>query len=198
MKIYTTKYTMINHEHKFIFIHIPKCAGMSVGKTLYKLVGKDPKTYEGFRIHHDEYDDDIWRDYFVFTFTRDSHSRLLSQYRYRDFLYKHDFEYAVKNMKRLYEEHYNFKVDENKTGSLQTILNHYGEWIHLPSQKEFLQGKYSNQIDKRPYIDFYGKFETLQEDFDYICEKIGLPKTKLLHQNKSENEKDLNYERKLF
>ena len=28
---------MINHEHKFIFIHIPKCAGISVGKTLNDL-----------------------------------------------------------------------------------------------------------------------------------------------------------------
>ena len=101
-------------------------------------------------------------------------------------------------MKKLYEEHYNFKPSENKEGSLEIILNHYGEWIHLPSQKEFLMGKYSNQIDKRPYIDFYGKYETLQQDFDYVCEKIGLPKTKLLHKNKSKNIKDLNYERKLL
>ena len=191
-------YLMINHEYKFIFIHIPKCAGVSIGRTLYNLVDKDPKTYEGFKIHHDEFDEKIWKEYFVFTFLRNPLDRLYSQYRYRDFLYEHDFEYAVKNMKRLYEEHYNFKVDENKTGSLQAMLDYYGEWIHLPSQKEFLQGKYSNQVDKRPYIDFYGKYETLQEDFDYVCEKIGLPKTKLLHENKSKNEKDFNYEQKLF
>ena len=36
------------------------------------------------------------------------------------------------------------------------------------TQKEFLKGQYSNGIDKRPYIDFYGKYETLQEDFDYV------------------------------
>ena len=30
-------YIMINHEHKFIFIHIPKCAGMSIGKMKMKL-----------------------------------------------------------------------------------------------------------------------------------------------------------------
>ncbi len=195
---YMIGYLMINHEYKFIFIHIPKCAGMSIGRTLYNLVDKDPKTYEGFKIHHDEFDEKIWKEYFVFTFLRNPLDRLYSQYRYRDFLYEHDFEYAVKNMKRLYEEHYNFKVDENKTGSLQAMLDYYGEWIHLPSQKEFLQGKYSNQVDKRPYIDFYGKYETLQEDFDYVCEKIGLPKTKLLHENKSKNEKDFNYEQKLF
>ena len=59
--------------------------------------------------------------------------------------------------------------------------------MHLPSQKDFLKGKYSNKIDKRPYINFYGKYETLQKDFDYVCEKIGLPKTKLPHTNKSAN-----------
>jgi hypothetical protein len=101
-------------------------------------------------------------------------------------------------MESLYQRNYNFVPDENKKGSLEDILNHYGEWIHLPTQGEFLRGKYSNQIDKRPYIDFYGKYETLQEDFDYVCEKIGLPQTKLLHENKSNNEKDLDYERKLL
>ena len=189
---------MINHEHKFVFIHIPKCAGMSVGRTLYDLVGKDPKTYEGFHIHHDDFDEKIWKEYFVFTFTRDSHDRLYSQYRYRDFLFKHDFEYASRNMKRLYEEHFNCKVDKGYQGTIEQISDYYGEFIHTPSQQDFLKGKYSNQVDKRPYIDFYGKFETLQQDFDYVCEKVGLPKTKLPHTNKSANPKldirKINYE----
>jgi hypothetical protein len=191
-------YLMINHEYKFIFIHIPKCAGISVGRILYKLTGQDPKLYEGFKIHHDEFDESVWKEYFVFTFVRNPLDRLHSQYRYRDFLYEHDFEYAVKNMKELFEEHYNNKVEEKREGSLQGVLDYYGEWIHLPTQKEFLKGKYSNQIDKRPYIDFYGKYETLQQDFDYVCEKIGLPKTKLIYENKSKNSKDINYERKIF
>lgn len=178
---------MINHEHKFIFIHIPKCAGMSIGRTLYELIGKDPKTYEGFRIHHDEFDEKIWKEYFVFTFTRNSHDRLYSQYRYRDFLFKHDFEYASRNMKELYEEHFNCKVDKDYQGTIDQISDYYGEFVHLPSQKDFLKGEYSNKIDKRPYIDFYGKYETLQQDFDYVCEKIGFPKTKLPHTNKSAN-----------
>ena len=189
---------MINHEYKFIFIHIPKNAGMSVGKTLCDLVGEDKSKYSGFGIHHDEFYEKVWKEYFVFTFLRNPLDRLYSKYNYRDFLHEHDFQYAVENMKSLYEEHYDYKPNENESGSLQFILDYYGEWIHLPTQKEFLQGKYSNQIDKRPYIDFYGKFETLQQDFDYVCGKIGLPKTKLLHQNKSENENDFNYERKLF
>ena len=187
MKIYTTKYTMINHEHKFIFIHMPKNAGTTIGKALYELVGKDPKTYSGFEIHHDEYDDDIWKDYFVFTFTRDSHSRLLSQYRYRDFLYKHDFKYAIENMKELFEEHYEKVSEFYWDDDIKKIAIYYGEWIHFPTQKEFLMGNYSNGIDKRPYIDFYGKVETIQEDFDYVCKRIRLPRYELKKLNKSSN-----------
>ena len=38
-------------------------------------------------------------------------------------------------------------------------------------------------------IDFVGRFENLQNDFDYACEKIGIPKKKLPHMVKSENRK---------
>ena len=199
---------MINHEHKFIFIHIPKCAGMSIGKTLTELTKpKDDEphygtkwNYSGFKIHHDEFDEKIWKEYFVFTFIRDPIDRLLSQYFYRDFLYHHEFEYAVKNMKGLFSQRYGYREPGTHptNGSIMDIADYYGEWIHYPGQRGFLQGQYSNGIDKRPYIDFYGKYETLQEDFDYVCEKVGLPKTELPHHNKSENDKDFEYERKLL
>lgn len=189
---------MINHEHKFIFIHIPKCAGMSVGRTLYKLIGQDPKLYDGFKIHHDEFDESVWKEYFVFTFVRNPLDRLHSQYRYRDFLYEHDFEYATMNMKKLFEEHFTCKKEEIYEGTTKQVSDYFGEFVHLATQEEFLKGKYGNGVDKRPYINFCGKFENLQQDFDYVCEKIGLPKTKLIHENKSINPKDINYERKIF
>ena len=60
---------MVNHKHKFIFLHIPKCAGVSIGKTLNKLTGVD-EVYEGFGIHHDEFNEEAFKEYFVFTFVR--------------------------------------------------------------------------------------------------------------------------------
>ena len=36
----------------------------------------------------------------------------------RDLLFKHDFEYASRNMKQLYEEHFNCKVDKNYQGTM--------------------------------------------------------------------------------
>jgi len=34
-------------------------------------------------------------------------------------------------------------------------------------------------------IDFIGRYKNLQEDFDYVCEKIGIQTCKLPHENKT-------------
>tara|TARA_B100000676_G_C17747103_1_gene664492 strand:- start:129 stop:719 length:591 start_codon:yes stop_codon:yes gene_type:complete len=36
-----------------------------------------------------------------------------------------------------------------------------------------------------PDIDFIGRFENLQEDFNTVCDKIGIPQQQLPHENKS-------------
>ena len=68
---------MVNHDKKFIFLHIPKCAGTSIGRELYAKFDKD-KVYEGFKIHHDDLDEKILDEYFVFTIIRNPWDRLFS------------------------------------------------------------------------------------------------------------------------
>jgi len=36
-------------------------------------------------------------------------------------------------------------------------------------------------------MDFVGRFENLQKDYDTICDKIGIPRKQLSHANKSKH-----------
>ena len=192
------RYLTINHEYKFIFLHIPKTAGVSVGTTLYDLVGIDD-LYDGFKIHHDIVSEKNLRDYFVFTFVRNPWDRMTSEYKFRHFLHNnYSFDYAVKNIHRIFEDYYKPPCKITGTGEMMNttkdpniiqmkenkeFADYYGEFIHLPSQLDFLRGRFSDQTDKIPFIDFIGRFENLQEDFNFICDKIGLKQTTLPRGN---------------
>ena len=60
---------MINHKHKFIFLHTPKTGGMSIGSALYEALGIN-EPYQSFHIHYDDLNEKILKEYFVFTFVR--------------------------------------------------------------------------------------------------------------------------------
>lgn len=193
---------MINHKYKFIFLHIPKTGGMSIGQTLNTMLDNYTR-YEGFNIHYEKFDKNLFQDYFVFTFVRNPWDRFYSQYKFKEFLYKHSLSYVIDNLEDLWVdfyypqeeikdsktflEHFEYNIipDYFKNKSNFTLSSYVGENIHLASQTKFLKGHYSGNIDKFPYIDFIGRFENLQEDFNFICNKIGLPLTKLMHINKS-------------
>ncbi len=74
---------MINHKHKFIFLHTPKTGGLSIGRAINKALGiQDP--YESFYIHYDDLNEQILKDYFVFTFVRNPWDRITSDYRIKN------------------------------------------------------------------------------------------------------------------
>ena len=65
---------------------------------------------------------------------------------------------------------------------------------YTPSEKNLLQfvrglnptdinSKYLNQYDFVNGCDFIGRFENLQEDFNTVCDKLGIPHRKLPHKN---------------
>lgn len=67
---------MISHDHKLIFIHIPKCAGRSIAETF-----KTRPDHFTANYYASEYEK-RWADYDVFTIVRNPYDRLVSIYNY--------------------------------------------------------------------------------------------------------------------
>ena len=152
---------MISHKHKFIFIHIPKCGGHTI-ETVFNAWGDRDKFFVGRSRQHwklkkilDHHPN--CKKYFRFTFVRNPFSRLVSEYHYTK-LEASAFSLSFKD----------FCLDLDKN------LNEYAYKFHNLTLCDYL--------NDYP-IDFIGRLENFQEDFNLVCGKIGIPKQQLPHKN---------------
>jgi hypothetical protein len=150
---------MIDHERRFCFVHIPKTGGTSVLTTLFPdLAGR----WGSYRSHFlpREYPARAWRDYFSFCFIRNPWDRMVSLYHYWcDGAYldlKHR-EISFAEFCRSYRKIITYKGKPN---------------IHTRPQADFIA---RNSVP----IKFWGRYENLQDDFDLVCKRLGLPATRL-------------------
>lgn len=137
---------MISHKHKCIFIHIPRTGGSSIELAIKGYpwwVGNLEKKHMSASETRKYYGEDIWNEYFKFSFVRNPWDRVIS-------LWKSD----------LY----------TKKCSLYNFLLKY-----QPAEHENPSPYYLDILDEK--IDFIGRFENLQNDFDKICDMIKLKKT---------------------
>ena len=163
---------IISHKYKFIFIRVPKTASTSIQFALGKICGpKDivtyfkeqipghkSRNYEGFGPHTParkikrEIKPEIWNNYFKFAFERNPFDKMISSY------------------------------------SRKTSIDHY-----QGSFKQFCldcsEGKWNFPLGFRMYtikgelsVDFIGKYETLNSDFEFVRNKLGLPPMELTHE----------------
>ena len=161
MSIYSKKY-------KFCFIHVEKCAGISIRDALSEnlkirhfksLFYLGPMRGKGGQkatdyiklLGREEYD-----KYFSFAFVRNPFDRLVSWYLY-DNLKQKNF--------NLWIEYFFNNID-------------ISQMDHLVDQNDKIA------------VNFIGRFENLQNDFDKITEKIGINKLVLPHKNKFNGERN--------
>lgn len=170
---------MISHHHKCIFVHIPKTGGTSVedafrddlGIPLEKqgllFLGANPDRRKGPRrlshfsasellssgyISKEQFD-----SYFKFSFVRDPWDRVVSTYKYL----------------RVGGEFKRFACDVLPNSLMKS--SYYGYFVR--PQYEYLYDGEGNCL-----VDFTGRFERLEEDFDTVREKLAL-ETELPHKN---------------
>ena len=99
--------------------------------------------------------------YYRFSFVRNPWARLVSEYRYRNFLSHRSFKDFVMN-----------KLPPPGRDD---------KYRHIMPQTEMLYDKAGSLL-----VDFVGKFETLQQDFDRVCQQLGFDESSLQHVNSSD------------
>jgi len=155
---------MINHKHKFIYIHIFRSGGTSIEK-LFDAKIHDHRRCNGYKR---EYGLEVWNLYFKFAFVRNPWSKTLGHYMWR----QQKARYKKKGDDLNFRD-WVLKFEENVIG--ETALGDRGEQQY-------------NQLfceSGKQMVDYIGRFENLQSDFNIVCDKIGIPQQQLSHTNKT-------------
>ena len=178
---------MISHEHKFIFVHIPKCGGTSIEKifNIDAFYG-DESTFTGWddqgkfwrthasidRIHNQTLGQ--FKEYFSFAFVRNPWDKCVSEW-----LWLSSRESRLKDKVCTLKD---YLLITNEFEDIASSLEKWGRSDHFASQYSFVS------INNRHAIKFIGRFENLHEHFNYFMTKVGLPQGTLPHNNSTEHE----------
>jgi len=202
---------IISHKHKFIFLKTRKTAGTSVQIALSRVCDIDNDIITGSNIKYDVVDEsnsagwnmekfitnhphppiqDVknavpeWNDYFKFAFVRNPYEIVVSRY------------------------HWDIKGKGNQSTSIEG----FREWIkgyciQGGTYWQDEQWRYVS-IDGNTAVDYIGRYETLNEDFNHICTVLNIPTTELgfqksgyrdnTHYSKYYNEESVNLVQQFF
>ena len=175
---------MFNAEKKSLFIHIPKTAGTTAGKSLKSLgfnkggtQGKFKKRNPWISVKHypaKYLKQDTIDNYFIFSFVRNPWDLLVSSY-----FWWNKPKTGLKNRKI-----------KNKICNMnfrEYIQSEYVSYVNEINTEGLGQHFWLINEQSKYIVDFIGKCETIQEDFNKICDKIRIPHRKLPHANKSKH-----------
>jgi len=174
---------MINVSHKFIYVGVPKTGTTSIEtfiKKNYKILPSCQSKHWPISLHEPEY-----LDYFKFAFVRNPWDWVVSWFSYKEeqgkwgcISSKNSIDSSKKSKfkKWLFET---FKENEKlkkENSSLNKSLCYRPLYL---SQSEYIS------IGGELKMDFIGRFESLQKDFDFVCEKLKIYNNILDFRNKS-------------
>ena len=161
---------MISHKHKFIFIAVPKTGTTTIASVIEHEFDAIKLAFERQKMKNkhlrlDQYHKMLPKEtssYFKFSFVRNPWSRVVSLYNRKE----------GKQMK-------------NKMSFVEFV-----NWIELATDTCTRPIPSRNmldffKLDNKVKMDFIGKLENLQADFDIVCDKIGIPRQQLPHKNKT-------------
>ena len=145
--------------------------GVNKGRRLNHLFGRPNKYQTGGKQHlwlshiKEEVGSKTFNDYFKFSFTRNPFDKAVSQY------------FFTKKRPRLLKK---LRIKKNSTFRTY-VLAVLSSKTHVQWDNQYKFIYFKNEC----LADFVGKVENLQEDFNFVCDRIGIPKRQLQHKNKT-------------
>jgi chondroitin 4-sulfotransferase 11 len=172
----TNPYSEAETRHGVVFIHVPKTAGNGIFKSLFNMPaqGHDPAT------KYREYDRESFEKSFKFGFTRHPLDRFVSSFHYlkQGGIGRYDQEFAIKNLAGFDNiNDFIIALDRDEALGLR-VMN----WIHFRPQYYFLCDEQC-----RILADYVGRFESIEQDYLKISQRIGVQGNPLRSENRSEH-----------
>lgn len=167
----------ISDKYKAIFIHIPKTAGTSI-ETVLEVDPYNPNNlqhFSGNQLQHRTamelktnmmLPDQVFNNYFKFTFVRNPFDRLYSEYLFLS-------EQGVINLPFDNFANIDFLTRRDLPGFIVD---------HTRPQSDYILDSFGNVL-----VDYIGKFETLSTNWEVISERLNVSK-KLPHMNKTKRD----------
>ena len=146
-----------------IFIRIPKCGTQAISTSLFGNLGYGHRTIMQYRLF---YDPSTFQNYFKFAFVRNPMTRLASAY---FFLRKGGFSRRDKafneSVLSKYVDFEDFVLHGLSSQDIATYIHFLPQWHFVCDSKGRLA------------VDFVGKIEQADQDFEYVCSRLGVKKT---------------------
>jgi hypothetical protein len=192
---------LISHNHRFIFFHVAKVAGLSVREALSSYVTEP----ERFKIRRPiKLIDGQINPLYVLWDSALTHATALStQKEFGDELFRNYFKFAfVRNPWDWHVSMYHFILKEADHIHHQRVkamsgFSDYMRWV-VATVKPFAKGatKFQHQMlcnqNGEIIVDFVGRYENLADDFAYICQKLKI-QAKMPYLNKSKHHQYIAY-----
>ncbi len=171
---------MVSRELRCLFIHVPKAAGNSIMQSL----GTRWAHHKDLARYRSELGDEQLRDLFKITFVRNPWDRVLSEYNFqrkkhqradtvRLFLHRED------GSERTFSEWVKYALSHPEAHSPKDWGGRPSDHIHRMSpQYDWIS------LNGQIAVDFVGKIERLQHDFDAVCGRLKIPKIRLPRKNR--------------
>lgn len=177
---------MISHTHKFIFIHVPKTGGTSVQNILkdyssnkiiiYPSQAESNKAHDSFINRFEVQSEDPKFKISKHTMLNGYYKQWKEEYDDIDNYFKFGIIRNPWDRAISYYFWFNrYNVNFDKKQFIDTLIpNCCCDFFHIISENIYK-------------FDYLIRFETLQDNFNVVCDKIGIPPQQLPHANKTKH-----------